>query len=342
MSMRGGDLLWRGQPLTLARPGRKRKPSAPLRMGRRVRPRLTGKRRVPTRTRTRRRKRRLGRAVKRGDNSSASFCSFGKRWLKRGAAKLLAGMSGKKCIATHSSGNLSSAQRQQATGFYDWMSKADCTAIKTEANGGTASDSHVSYLMRYMKGVLTVKNQSNHVVKVKLYDLVCKRPPAGTSVDNPTEAWQKWYTDAGASGTITNEVGNSPLRSQEFLKYFSVKRFICHDLEPGETHTHTVYQGYNRLIRDFDISETTNVSIPYMTGYVMFTIHGSIGHESATPGNVSYMPATIDFTWRKELVFQHATQVQPKYTLTNNLPATVTNFDAMLENQDVDLDPVAA
>lgn len=342
MSKRGNPyaLTMGFNPVPYRRP-KKPRLSAPPRKGYRVRPKMVMKRPLSfTKTQQRRRKRRA--VQRRGQNSSASTVTFGKRWLGRRFGSLQ-GISGKKTIATDYSTSLASSTGQQFSGAFSWMNRSDLTAVNLEANGGvSSSDNLVTYLMRYVKNVMVVKNQSNHVVKVQFYDLVCRADPVGTSADDPIELWRRGYTDVGASSDQILAVGNSPLRSAEFRKYFWVKRVITHDLEPGEQHTHTVYHRYNRLIRDIDFLARSPVSIRTMTGYTLVVFSGSIGHESAVPTSVTYMPARIDVAVRKEIVFQHLTQTQPKYSYTNNLPGAITDFDFMGEADDQDANPIIA
>lgn len=344
MDRYGGSTYARTMGLRVRVPARPRKrpPTTrvgqPARMGRRVR------RRVRTRgfTATRRRqRRRFARAQKRGENSSASTVSIGRRWLGK-KFRSLAGLSGKKTLSYSSSSGVDSTSGHQACFVVPYMDRTDLQALNKEANSGAAAVSAnlVTYLMRYVKQVLVLKNQSNHVVKMQIFDLVCKQMPTGSSLDDPLECWSKHYTDLGSTATRT-DVGNSPLRSLDFLRAFSVKRVITHDVEPGEQHTHTLYHAYNRLFRDFDMAQQSTDSRPYVTGYIMVVFYGSLGHESTTVTNVNYMPARMDYAIRKEIVFQHAVQTQPNYAYTNTLPA-VTNYDFMGENQDIDLDPTSA
>lgn len=315
--------------------------SATPRLGRRVRPRLARKGFTATK---RRQRRRFARAKKRGDNSSASSVSIGRRWLKR-AFRFLAGLSGKKTLSYSSSNSTDSVAGGQAAFLVPYMTRTDIAEINKAAQGltgsTTVSANLVTYLMRYCKNVLVLKNQANHVVKVQIYDLVCKQMPTGSSLDDPLEVWSKYYTDVGSSATRTT-VGNSPLRSLDFNRAFSVKRVITHDLEPGEQHTHTLYHAYNRMFRDFDMAQQSTESRPYVTGYIMVVFYGSLGHESTDPTKVQYMGARIDYALRKEIVFQHMVQTQPSYEYTSTLPAAITNFDFMGEQQDIDIDPTSA
>jgi len=187
---------------------------------------------------------------------------------------------------------------------------------------------------------MRLKNQSNCVAKLSLYDLVTKKNTVSSSLDEPGELWAKGLTDYGAVGVTT--VGFTPFRSPEFNQYFGVNRVTTVSMEPGQQHDHVVYQLYNRVLDSIQFENNVGTSIAGVTRFLLVVFHGSLGHESASASTVSYMPVTFDYAWSSEYTYGWIEKSARGFTATDANPTTIVDMDFMGENGDVDANIVTA
>lgn len=336
------------QSLTPARtrlpPGYRRTPPPPgrpptLRIGLGRRGRInTGR----SYTATRRRRGRYNKVVKRGENSSATATRMGS-YMTRFNRMMYKKLVARRVNASVSSTRSTSAAGQQSVFASFNLDKTQLVALKDDIVGASGDANEYKFFIKYVKRTSLIRNQSNSVVKLSLYDVSLKKQPNGTAADTPIECWEKGLADFGLGSSAAQQPGMTPYRSPEFNRYFYVKRVSTVYLEAGQQHEHTFIHRINRLVPStvFDNSGSL-VSFQGLTTWTMAVFLGSLGHESLTPGNVSIMPATLDILTRSEVHYGYLESKAPKYTWTNNLPATVTNFDFMGETGDADVDPVAA
>lgn len=327
-----------GRPLYPVPFTRRKRPAtsitgAPIRMGRRVRPRLAGK----SYTKTQRKKKLFGRARKLGDNSSISATYIGRRWNPRAGRSIMKNMLGVQCLASNAVSTSTSTQGKQGIKSFQILTRAQLNELTIAANGGGAfPDNPIKVFLQFAKMKLNIKNQSNLVGRLTLYDIDYIKTPAGTGFDDPQECWAKGFTDLSASGQEFN-IGCTPYLSPEFRQNCRVRRVTVINMEPGQQHEHNVYFAINRVCDSTRWSNWTSNAIGWLTTTTMCVWNGSLGHESTTNANVTYMPMKLDFAYHYDVRYGVLEKKQTAFTMTNNLP-TVTNFDFMGENQDADID----
>lgn len=312
---------------------------APLRQGRRVRRRTS---RSYTAVKQKRRSL-FKKPMKNGDNSSVSTLTWGNRRMNSHTQTLFKKVTGMQTESYHSSTSNTSVFGQQIV--YDasvGLENSQLLAMFTKANSGNATISNeVSLFVRYLKRRVVLRNQSNSVGKLTLYDLVCRRQPVSTSANDPLDCFIKGYADLGLPNQHL-QVGISPFKSAEFRRFWKVKRVTVIDIEPGQQHEHVVVHHVNRFIKSSVMEAHGGVRfLPGLSSALMAVHHGGIGHDNTTITNVNYMPMRVDYTVLQEVNYGYMTQVLPSYTYTNNLPA-VADFDFMGENQDIDADVINA
>lgn len=291
-------------------------------------------------TRTKQKRRVFGNGKKTGENSSMSYCKMGKAWMSGYARFLYKKVQSRQVDCKHASGNASSTTGSQAVIFQSSLITSDLANLKSNING-VATDNNIRMFIGHVKRKYILRNQTNTVAKVSIYDLVYKRNPVAASFDSPVELWQKGYTDMGVA-TQHLEVGNTPFNAPEFRRYMYVKRVTVLNLEPGQQHEHTFIHRINRIVESSEFDNSLVTAIGGLTTTSMAVFHGSLGHESLTAANVSYMPITLDWATMTEVHYGFVVQNKPAYNYTNTVPKTITNFDFMGENQDADMDNIAA
>lgn len=326
-----------GRPLYPVPFARKRKyPStvtgAPLRLGRRVRPKLGGS---FTRT-VRKRKRNFGHARKTGDNSSISATYLGRRWDSKVSKIIMDRILAMQVRNTNNVTSVISTQGQQAIMSFDIFGRGDLNEITKIANGTptTFPENPIKIFLKGVKSKLFIRNQLNSVVRMTMYDIVTTRTTPGTGYDDPIEAWQKGLTDLGSTGAEKN-VGATPYISPEFRQYYKVQKVTTVNLEAGQQHEHNVYFAVNRVCDSTRWSNYTSNAIGQLTHFTMVVWHGSLGHENLTPANVSYLAARLDFAQHLEYKYGVLEKKSPALSNNYTLP-NVTDFDFMGENQDQD------
>lgn len=319
-------------------PGGSTVTGAPLRLGRRVRPRMAASYSF---TKTQQRKKRPGRITTHGDNMSSSVNSIGKKFLSRFDKYIAKKIVSPQTVFYNGTAQLASTTGVQAISSLSFMTSSDLNDLFLQAQGGVASSAPTKVFFKSGKSIYRLRNQSNCVAKLTVYDIVVRRNPPSSSLDTPIECWSKGLADYNvASGIVT--VGHTPFRSPEFNQYFSVNRATTVFLEPGQQHDHTVYYRYNRLLDSTTFQNSSGVSVAGLTRFCMFVAHGSLGHESAQPSTISYMPVTIDIAWSKEYSYGWLEKTQKSYVVADNNVKVITDWDQMGETGDADVNLVTA
>lgn len=320
-------------------PFRKRKAptGAPVRLGRRVRPRMA---RSFTFTRTQKKKR-GGRVLSHGDNQSSSYTVFGKRRMSRFDRLMYRKIVSPQTQFINGSGKLNSDQGRQFIHNAAFMRKGTLTAMETAAAGG-ATNVPVKLFLKSGKVTYRFRNQSNTNCKMSIYDIGWKRNSVSAALDDPGECWQKGLTDFGVSATFSQTVGQTPYRSPEFNQYCYTKKVTTVSLEPGQQHDHTVYHLYNRVVDTIEFQNNVGLSVAHLTRYLMVVFHGTLGHESATSTTVTYMPITIDYAFSEEYTYGWIEKTTRSMGGADALPTAVADFDFMGEAGDVDANLVGA
>lgn len=311
--------------------------SAPPRLGRRVRPRMA-RSYVFTQTKTKQRSRKV---TSHGDNQSSSVNSIGKRWLTRFGRMMMKKVVSPQTVFLNSSGADSSLQGKQSTINISLMTKSTLTNLETAANSGVATNNPVRFFLKNGKSVFRFRNCANTNCKATLYDIVTKRSPPSAALDTPHKAWVKGVTDFGGS-TWNRTVGQTPYRSPEFNQYYAVNRVTTVSLEPGQQHDHTVYHTWDRIVDSIQFQNCVSEAVSGITRHLLVVYHGTLGHESLTPGTVTYMPITLDYASSFEYTYGWIEKTQKTFTLVDANPTSVVDVDFMGESGDADVNSVNA
>lgn len=330
-----------GQTLTPMPYGRKRKygdtAGAPIRQGRRVRPRTAGY------TQTKQRKRvRFNKAKKTGDNTSFSNTRFGTGFRNYISKAIYKQIIGRRVEASMSASYWTSTQGKQSAASFTCLSKTDLDAIATACNSGTSTSNNVRCFLGYAKQRILFRNQSNSMAKLVLYDVSSKRTPIATTIDDPIEAWNKGLEDMNAVATNSSVIGVTPFHSPEFRRYFKVQRVTALDMEPGMQHEHTVIHKLNTLANSVNWQNASMTTYAPYTSFVIAVVHGSLAHDHTNAANVSITPIYIDYLHRLEWSYGYIPGNTPSFAIADGVPKAIADLDMMGENQDADLDPVNA
>lgn len=197
-----------------------------------------------TRTQTKR-KRQFGKPVMRSENSSISSTRFGRR--ARVSALIYKKFVGRRIDRSSTSRSIASAQGSQVSTSFEWGSYGDLYNIRQALSGSPgAGVPPVKFFVGYLKMKFLIKNQSNIMSRLVLYDCAIRSQPYSSSTDGPKDCWMKGMSDFG----LTNDPDvpyTTPLRSPEFRKFWRVVRATTINMEPGQQHEHTIYRKFNWL-----------------------------------------------------------------------------------------------
>lgn len=332
----------RGRPVYQLAPVRKRlfpgpatgTPVAP-RMGRRVRRKVA----VPNITKQRR-QRKVGKKIKTGDNSSYSFCEIIQPWNKPIARDLYKQICGRQTRLDQWSFSRTCGVGKQAVVNMPFMVQTQLVNVKnTCAEGSTSND------VRCFLGTATqrvyMRNQSNSVAKVMIYDLLPKRDSLNSTVDDATEAWDKGYTDMGLTNQST-VIGTTPNLSPEFRHFWRIHKVTTVNLEAGEQHDHTCKYKINKLINSTRWDNSSSQYFKGISAAVLIVFHGTLVHESATPTTVTFTDVRLDYAVSLEYSFGYIKQNLPSYTNERVFGTSLVDGDMMGETGDADVNPSSA
>lgn len=301
-----------------------------------ARPRMGARVRIGAPTKTQFKKKLFGSGRKTGENSSMSYCKTGRPWMSRYMMQLYKKVQSRQVDSKVSVGNATSSTGLQQIFFQSSLLPADLTRMKTLAAGGTATANTVRFFIGHVKRKMCIRNQTNTVAKVSIYDMVYKRNPMDNAFDSPVELWSKGYTDMGRTNQHL-QVHTTPFKSPEFNRYISVKKVTVMHLEAGQQHEHTFIHRVNRVIDSTEFDNASNISaIGGLTSTTMIVFHGSLGHDKAAPATVTYIPITLDWTLHSEASFGIISRNTPSYEYDGTIPTTVTDMDFMGDADDVE------
>lgn len=281
-----------------------------------------------------------GAVVRLGENTSMSACYLGGR--KRGMRSVLSssGNGGVKKLYGNTVGQFNGSTGTQGQLTVGTLNRLDLQAIKTNLDADLPTEMKAGTNdMRIYFGEcvsrLHMKNQTNHVACVVLYDIVPKRTSDTSSLDTPNEAWVAGVTQQGMADYV-NYPGNSPFESKEFTKRFKVVKTTRLYLEPGEQHEHVfvrrIHQVYNSCYFD-SMSTGPGDTVAGLSAFTMAVIYGSIGHSSTDVSTtVSYMPVRIDWIHHVTAQYQYVGTALKKTAIGVNNISTVAPVAPLVWN----------
>jgi len=303
-------------------------------------PRRIGRGRSRTQTRTKQKRKKGYVTNNASGNASSSTTRMGRR--ARGVTRLMKRVIGKQADYRNASAQLVSTTGKQGVFGFAFNTPADMRALKLASQGGVATDNTTNLFVYDSKQRFHLKNQSNHLVKMTLYDIRMKRMATASAWDTPIKAWTKGLTDMGAAADHYQQISQTPTFSPEFRHSYQILSTTNVNLEPGQQHEHSIYQLMNRKFETTVFDGSAFLSLPGMTTHLLVVFHGSLGHESATPGTVTFMAATLDYAFTFERKFGWVPQALPAYTLTSTLPTALIDPDHMGDSGDADVNNIAA
>lgn len=324
-------------------PFRRRKPptsGAPLRKGRKVQ--TSRKSKYPSATKTKRYKknRKSGLAADKG----VSFFSHNFK-SKRLPKEIFKKMVGNQQILNQLGFQVTSTVGRQAVSGglnTSLCSKADLLSMRDKVIplvGGVRDPRSHKLFLRSARNVIHMRNQTNSPIKLKLFDIMCKRNSTGSANTTPAEAWRFGLRDDTQSGVLTDHliVGQMPGQSAEFRYFYKIMAERVIEMQPGAFHEHFFKVNYNKM---FDTTGLDNLSgsSDSLAGYTFYTLivgYGSIGSDSASgTGAVTYLPLQLDVCVNRVYKFGYLEKNTPKYDIesTHNNALTVSQIHAIVSN----------
>lgn len=293
-----------------------------------------------SRTRTQSRRRPLkGKISKTGENSSVSYTNYGK--YSRVTKSIFNKLSGHNIRELLSSTSAISTQGAQKTALITLLERADLNLMKDDANAGVTTENDINLYLKTAKLRLHIKNQSNIMSKLLIYDIVTTSTGYTATIDDPVEAWDFGFNDMGTASQSTT-VQTTPFGSPEFRKNFRITKVTRVPLEPGQEHEHVVKKHMNWNVRSTKWANTAAKNVRGLTYFTMLVWYGGLAHDTSAATSVTYAPVRLDYTIRKQYNYAFMNPNKPTYTLTDSIPKTIVDLDFMGENADQDLDPTNA
>lgn len=129
-------------------------------------------------------------------------------------------------------------------------------------------------------------NSSNGVVRMQIWDCMARRDcyEDRTGIQmSPVYCWADGIKEQTASGTgqEVGTVGARPTDSNEFNKYWKVKRVTYLELAPGQVHYHRIHYRINRRITNDIVQNTALWGVKGWTLVPMFVFYGEPINDNA-------------------------------------------------------------
>lgn len=285
-------------------------------------------------TKTKRKRRSRGGALKRSENSSTSSTRWGRPGLL--LPSVYKKLVGKRIDRTSTNLSKATTQGTQAVTEFSWGKSTDLQALKVSLHGSSTALPLKMYV-GYMKLKVLIKNQSNLMSRLTLYDIASKWQPMASTVESPLEMWQKGMIDFSLTNDETVPF-STPMRSPEFRKYYRIVKATTINMEPGQQHEHTIYRRFNWLGNTtlFD-NAGTGISIhPFATHLLAVQVGGLVSGARAGGGSgVTVGVCQFDYLTTQEIVSALMPGTAPTYTSTAAFVTDITAPQFMGENSDV-------
>lgn len=263
---------------------------APLRMGRRVRPKLAAS---YTATQTRRQRRRFRKGVtKAGDNATQGYSHMGgtkykSLWFNK--VKTLGVRSWEDGTATTVTSYNGTQGILLMPGFHTR------SQLKTISDSMATTNTTSKCIVGTGKTVLHIKNQSPILVKCKLYEFYTKRTGCTSGTYDPKAAWYKYIIDQSIDSLTVNDIKETPSTftvngahrvdmnpyCADVSHYFKIAKMTSLHLEPGMQHNHTItHDVYKILKREvWEDTDALQVSIGGWTRHFMIVFYSGLVHN---------------------------------------------------------------
>lgn len=251
------------------------------------------------------------RAIRDGTGGSFSKFSFLRRKVPRGFAaatdnyKVING-AGRMTVAT-------GVQGAETHGFY-----YDVPTLDVIRSLVSSSDT-VKFLVKSLTAELELTNQCKGNVRLKIYDIVCRRDCNTANNSTPSQAWKHNYAQEGGNDNDYSVVGTTPFSNSMFVKFYKVRKVTNVLLAQGQTHCHKVYIRANAIINKDTIDEV-NYGFKGITRYTMVVAHGCPYNEAETKTDVSTGDVALDWIIRKQYKYTYISDESVNYSVTNTLP----------------------
>lgn len=224
--------------------------------------------------------------------------------------------------------------RQLVCGSFNMslMHRGELVGMRDKVAGNNAAIDPRTYrwFLRSVRGVYHITNQSLKPVKIKLFDICCKKDIANAALDTPLEAWKKGIDDdaTGTGGAVTDKhllVGQMPGQSAEFRSNYRILRERVIELAPGAFHEHFVKIDYNRMISSTTIDNMANTgySLAGWTYHCLIVAYSTLVNDTATTtGAPTYDKCFLDVVNNVTIKYNWMEKNAPKYTVVSELQTT--------------------
>lgn len=195
------------------------------------------------------------------------------------------------------------------------------------------AEQQISYLIQHGHAEMTLKNDTNELNTVRIYDIICRRDttredPSGQRM-YPYNMWQLGDYYSGRDGavnqnSITNyqTPGATPFESKTFTSFYKVAKVTKIVMDPGSIHSHTVKWSPMRLWSNTNESKDL-VGMKGLTVYSMVVAEGApIYAETGGTNDVTTSPISIAVSIKKRITYQPILTTTPRGTFKNNLIGT--------------------
>lgn len=322
--MVGIPTMAKGQTCAVRR-GPYRRRGAPLRMGAKVgrRP-MTGAgvkqlpvRKYNARVRT---EKKMHQSAKRRPGGSFSYFSYGGKFrppIMRGVNKALA----KHVKLLNNAGTQTGAVGTQS--FLDVARMFTVTDMKDICDD-IDSNQFRKIMFNSVKTTTLITNQDNGILRMKVYDIICRCDGSNTSYDSASEAWANGATALGNS-QIPYVPGATPYGIPGFTSHYKVLKTTHVHLTPGEMHEHVTSFRPHKQLATNKLFTTGFDCIKGFTCFTMIVIQGGPANDTTNDNQVSTGKPKVDYVTTKEYRYTYLDKSVPTYQVYNSLPTAFTN-----------------
>lgn len=207
-------------------------------------------------------------------------------------------------------------------------------------SGGVRDPRSIKIFVKSARNVIHMRNQTNAPIKVKLFDIKCKRDTTGSANLNPVTAWQKGTDDntqTSFPGSNHLLVGQMPGQSPEFRYFYKILKERVLELQPGAFHEHFFKINYNKMLDTTGLDNLSSSAdgLSKWSFYTLVVAYGSIGNDSSTgTGAVTYLPVNLDIAYNKVYKYAYLEKNLPVYDIisTHNNALTVGQIHQIVSN----------
>lgn len=242
--------------------------------------------------------------------------------LSKGNQSTLKGLSLNR-ITYYAQTSFASGQGAQSVNTVGTYFPTSVIATMFNNTGTIGSNTSPNLFIHSVKAKHYFTNICNATIQIMLYNITVKSGISGSTPMDPYTLWTQGLTNETASSVAT-QVDQVPTASNQFNKFFKIRRRSRVFLKPGETYIHFV-SIQPRMWLNYEVPNEQLI-VPRLSEFLMVVCHGcDVEKDSTAPNNCNLASSDVGHVSQIIYTSQFRNKLSDtSNTVGSNLPTLAT------------------